>query len=256
MLLAETVITTLLIAVRISGLFISAPFFSSRLIPMRVKIGFVFLFALVVLPIVEAPPVLIKSNMMLIGALAKELLVGYLLGLMVTMVFSIIQIAGRFIDFQIGFAIVNIIDPQYGTQVPLTGQFAYIFTVLVFLTINGHHYLIMALNNSFSQIPLLYFTLSVEGVAPFLSLFYTSFLLAVQISLPVVGALFLASVALGIVARTVPQMNVFVVGMPAKILLGFLVLMLAIPAYLLLLERIFGRYLPEAVRILYLLLKG
>lgn len=245
------VIIFLLIFMRISGLFIAAPFLASRVIPRTVKVGLAFIISIVVFPLVSKPSVPLGTNVALALAVIKEVMVGYLLGLLVAFIMSAIQIAGRLMDFQMGFAMVNVVDPQYGGHVPLTGQIGYVFTLLVFLAVNGHHFLLRTLVGSFSAIPLLNFSLISTGMGAILRLFITSFVLALRIASPVMGALFLASVALGIIARTVPQMNVFVVGLPAKIVIGIAVLVLMMPVYLWSLEAIFSGSFDQVLEALF-----
>src|SRR5699024_7141617 len=129
-----------------------------------------------------------------------------------------VQIAGGFIDFQMGFAIANVIDPQTGAQSPLIGQYFYIIALLFLLSINGHHLIIDGIYNSYGFIAIDAFVpLGDESMIMYvIDTFNTMFLIAFQISIPIVGCLFLVDVALGIIARTVPQLNVFVVGLPLK----------------------------------------
>ena len=143
------------------------------------------------------------------------------------MILSAIQIAGGFIDFQMGFAIANVIDPQTGAQSPLMGQYLYTFGLLFLLSFNGHHLLIDGIYNSYRFIPIDQPWLPLgktNVVLYFVRSFSSMFVVAFQMSAPIVGSLFLVDVALGIVARTVPQLNIFVVGLPVKIIVSFLII--------------------------------
>ena len=138
-----------------------------------------------------------------------------------------IQIAGGFIDFQMGFAIANIIDPQTGAQSPLLGQFFNSLALLLLLALNGHHLLLDGIFFSYQFLPVdqLWPAFGDERLVYFVtSIFVTSFAIAFQMSVPIVATLFLVDLALGITARTVPQLNIFVVGFPIKIGVSFLVL--------------------------------
>lgn len=174
---------------------------------------------------VEAP--LFEINGAYFLLIMKEALVGILVGFIAYLILSAIQIAGGFIDFQMGFAIANVIDPQTGAQSPLTGQYFYIITLLFLLSVNGHHLLIDGVYYSYQFIPIdqAWIPFGDENMVEYVVKSFSSmFMVALQMAIPVVGSLFLVDVALGIVARTVPQLNVFVVGLPLKIGVSFIVI--------------------------------
>ena len=134
-------------------------------------------------------------------------------------------------DMQIGFGMVNVIDPMMGGQVPMMGNFFYILTALFFLMIDGHHILFKALFESYSIIPLGGFAFSATLLTNIVNVMAVTFLIGVQISIPILAALLMTEVGLGILSRTVPQMNVFVIGMPLKIGLGLLTLYFMFPVF-------------------------
>ncbi|MDF1506573.1 flagellar biosynthetic protein FliR [Robertmurraya sp. DFI.2.37] len=215
----------LLIFVRVTSFFLMMPLFSYRTIPARHKIGLGFFLAWIMFYTVEAP--LFEINGAYFLLIMKEALVGILVGFIAYLILSAIQIAGGFIDFQMGFAIANVIDPQTGAQSPLTGQYFYIITLLFLLSVNGHHLLIDGVYYSYQFIPLdqAWIPFGDENMVEYVVKSFSSmFMIALQMALPVVGSLFLVDVALGIVARTVPQLNVFVVGLPLKIGVSFIVI--------------------------------
>ncbi|KIY21526.1 flagellar biosynthetic protein FliR [Mesobacillus subterraneus] len=217
--------TFLLIFVRVTSFFLMMPLFSYRTIPATHKIGLGFMLALIMFSAIDAPELKIDSVYFML--IIKEAMVGLFIGFIAALMMSAIQIAGGFIDFQMGFAIANVIDPQTGAQSPLMGQYLSIIALLVLLTVNGHHLLMDGIFYSYNFIPIdqLMIPFGKENVAEFVLLsFNKMFLIAFQMSLPIVGTLFLVDIALGIVARTVPQLNIFVVGLPIKIGVSFLVL--------------------------------
>lgn len=127
-----------------------------------------------------------------------------------------------------GFAMANIIDPQTGAQSPLMGQFLNFLTLLVLLAINGHHLILDGIFYSYQFLPMDQFfpNFGEEGTVLFImKMFVSVFAIAFQMSAPIVATLFLVTLALGITGKTVPQMNIFVIGFPIKIAVGFLVLM-------------------------------
>lgn len=217
--------TFLLIFVRVTSFFLMMPLFSYRTIPATHKIGLSFMLAIIMFSAIDAPELKIDSVYFML--VIKEAMVGLFIGFIAALMMSAIQIAGGFIDFQMGFAIANVIDPQTGAQSPLMGQYLSIIALLVLLTVNGHHLLMDGIFYSYNFIPIdqLMIPFGNENVAEFVILsFNKMFLIAFQMSLPIVGTLFLVDIALGIVARTVPQLNIFVVGLPIKIGVSFLVL--------------------------------
>lgn len=231
----------LLILFRVSGLFISAPIFSSRNLPTTIKIGLSACLALIIFPIIPAEGVMIDSLLTFATGIIGELAIGFMFGFVSSLIFAAIQTGGQLIDTQMGFAMVNVFDPQSGIQVPLIGNFKYLLALLIFLITNSHHYFLYAIINSFYKVPLLSFAYNQAIIHYLIQSFANSFLITIQIALPVFGTLFLAEVALGIIARTVPQMNVFIVGIPAKIALGITALYLALPLYVYFLKYIFEK---------------
>jgi len=230
----------LLVLVRVTSFFLMMPLFSYRSIPASHKIGLGFFIAWIILFTLDVPALEINSTYFLL--IIKEALVGLLIGFVAYMILSAIQIAGGFIDFQMGFAIANVIDPQTGAQSPLMGQYLYTIGLLLLLTVNGHHLLLDGIFNSYRFIPLdqPWIPFGNENMVEFvIRSFNSMFVIAFQMAIPVVASLFLVDVALGIVARTVPQLNVFVVGLPLKIGVSFIVLIAVMAVILLVVSQLF-----------------
>ncbi|WP_164668982.1 flagellar biosynthetic protein FliR [Virgibacillus doumboii] len=229
----------LLIFIRVAAFFVTLPLFSYATIPTPFKIGFTFFLALIMYYTVDSSNVSIDE--MYLFLLLKEAIVGLLIGLLAYIILSAIQIAGGFIDFQMGFAIANVIDPQTGAQSPLTGQYFYIIALLFLLSVNGHHLLIDGIFYSYQLIPMDAFIPFQDGnIADFvIRTFNEMFLIAFQMAIPIVGCLFLVDVALGIIARTVPQLNVFVVGLPLKIFVSFVAILFFLSLYIVLVKTLF-----------------
>src|SRR5690625_2605566 len=204
----------ILIFVRIAAFFVTSPLFSYRTILMPFKIGFSFFLALVMASAIGTVDIAVDDMYVLL--LMKEILVGLFIGLIAYIILAAVQVAGGFIDFQMGFAIANVVDPQTGAQSPLIGQYFYIIALLFLLSVDGHHLLIDGIYFSYEFIPLdSWVPFQNETIVDFIiDTFNKMFLIAFQVSIPIVGCLFLVDVALGIIARTVPQLNVFVVGLP------------------------------------------
>lgn len=242
----------LLIFARVIAFFVTMPLFSYRTIPTSYKIGLAFFIALIFFPTYDHSSVHFEQLYLLL--LLKEVMVGLLIGLIAYMIVSAVQIAGGFIDFQMGFAIANVIDPQTGAQSPIMGQYFYMIALLFLLAVDGHHLLIDGIHYSFQLIPLDGFmSVQENGLASFtIQVFNQLFLTAFQMAIPIVGCLFLVDVALGIVARTVPQLNVFVVGLPIKIFVSFVVVLFFLPIYIILVRVLFSNMFTVMRDLMYI----
>lgn len=217
----------LLILTRIASFMVTIPLFSYRTIPNRLKIGLSFFLAIIITYALEVP--VVPLNEVYVFLIIKEATIGILIGLFAYIIFSAVQTAGSFIDFQMGFAIASVVDPQTGVQSPLVGQLFNVMALLLLLSTNAHHLMIQGVIQSFQFIPIekgVFLFGNDNLVQVVMKSFSTMFIIAFQIAFPIVGTLFLVDVALGIVARTVPQLNVFVVGLPLKIGVSFFMMLL------------------------------
>jgi flagellar biosynthetic protein FliR len=192
----------ILVFIRMTGLFVAAPIFGRRNIPSYFKIGFAFMTALILANIVSVPEEGIGQNIYDIAfIIIKEFVTGLTIGYVAYLIFTSIYLAGQLVDMQIGFGMVNVIDPTSNIQVPVTANFYFILSMLVFLMVNGHHYLIRALYDSFVQIPIGRAHFGSEALNIIVSVFGSVFVIAFKIAAPVTAAVILADVALGIMSR-------------------------------------------------------
>lgn len=233
----------LLILGRLSGLFISAPIFSSRQIPVMVK---AFLLAALAVTLASFVPIQYGLPVETLGqftvAMAVEIFIGYIIGFVVYLVLAAIQLAGQLMDMQMGFAIVNVVDPQSGSQIPLMGNLTQTLALLMYLAVDGHHYLLQAIVQSYKIIPVLGMSLSNDFYQLVVQMSVYLFVIAVKIAAPILIVTLTTDIAMGFVARTVPQMNVFIVGLPLKILVGLIALCLFLPVYLWIYSLLFDRF--------------
>ncbi|MFD2638288.1 flagellar biosynthetic protein FliR [Piscibacillus salipiscarius] len=245
----------LLLFARLAGFFMMVPFFSYRSIPMTHRIAFVVLLTWVMFFAIEIP-VLIFDGFFII-LLLKEITVGLMIGLIAYMILVAVQIAGGFIDFQMGFAIANVVDPQTGIQSPIVGQYFYIFTLLLLVSTNAHHLLLDGIYYSYEFIGMTDLISISSSSFPqlIINTFGQMFVIAFQMSIPIVGMLFLVDVSLGMIARTVPQVNVFVVGLPLKILISFAVMLIFFSFFFVLITNLF-EFMLTAMRDLMQVLGG
>lgn len=218
---------------RVSGLFISAPILNSRQLPLRIRsLIIVLLSATFAYFIPVQYDIELTSPGHFIAAMAVEIFIGYTIGFVAFIVFATVQLAGQIIDMQMGFAMVNVVDPQTGTQIPLMGNFQYLIALLLYLSVNGHHYLLQAVIQSYQYIPVLGLSLSPSFFALMVEMTVFMFVAALKIAIPMVTAILISDIAMGFIAKTVPQMNVFIVGLSLKILMGFIILLLVLPVYI------------------------
>lgn len=224
--------TYLMVLARIGGMFGFAPVFGSHNIPKQAKAALSLVLALVIFPGVSAPPGGYPENLISYAlCIGKEIGVGIVIGYVAALITVSVQLAGHLIDMQIGFGLVNIVDPISGRQITVIGQFQYIIAILLFLGTNSHHVLLTAVRESYHLVPIAEFTLSKACQTGIIALFRNMFSLAFRIAAPVTCALLLTDVVMAVLARAVPQMNVFIVGFPLKIASGLLVLAITIPVF-------------------------
>lgn len=233
----------LLIFCRITSFFVVAPLFSIKGVPSTFKIGLGFFISFIVF-LTYGVNQTVALNADYILLIFREVLMGLLLGFIVYLGFTVVQTAGALMDLQIGFAMANIVDPLTGISSPLLGNFKYMLMIMIFLSMNGHHYLLSGLMDSYNWMPLsneLFSRLYDGSVTDFLTRAVAhTFVLALQVAAPLTIAMFLTDVGLGFLAKTAPQYNVFVIGMPLKLIIGMFVLLLLMPSFSALFERLFA----------------
>lgn len=232
----------LLMLTRVTGLFVMAPFFGSLNIPQTIRVGAAVACSLAIFPMVDGLGVVPAPETVLgfAAAVVRELFIGWLVGFVAFVSFAVINMAGKMMDMQVGFSIVNVMDPTSGQQIPLIGSFLYNLGLIVFLVTNGHHVLISALVESFRSVPLLAMNPDASLVEAVVRFTVSIFSTGVQIAIPVTFAELMTNVGLGILARTMPQLNIFVVGIPMHIIIGLGVLSIVIPFYVLFLDVVFN----------------
>lgn len=222
----------ILIIVRMTGIFVIAPIFGARNLPTYFKIGFAFMTSLIVSSTIAPVQINLNNSLIMFSVMIfKELAVGFIIGFVAYIIFTAIYIAGQIIDMQIGFGVVNIMDPMSNIQVPITGNFYYILTLLIFLMIDGHHFLIAALFKSYEILPIGSAVVTNELLSTMIRLFTDMFIIGFKISAPILMTILITDVGLGILTKTMPQLNVFIVGMPLKIFIGLVIMVITIPAF-------------------------
>jgi flagellar biosynthetic protein FliR len=213
--------TYLLVLLRISIFLFMFPIFSSPVFPATLKMGFAMVMSLLFYSVVPVDLTRFPMDVISTGLLVlAELMVGLALGLCLRIFFGSVQLAGQVIGFQMGFAMINVVDPQSGANVSIMDQIGYWVCVVVFLIINGHHIIISAMINSFELVPIGVFVMQKMLMLKLLDLSGVLFVVAIKIGAPVIAALFFVSVGFGLVSKFAPQMNVMIVAFPLKIVVG------------------------------------
>lgn len=231
----------LLVFVRMTGLFVIAPIFGRRNIPTYLKIGFSFFITLILVNTTAIKAVQYDGSLLSYVLLAvKEFIVGISIGFVSYMVFTAIYVAGEIIDMQIGFGVVNVIDPVSNIQVPVTSNLYFILSMLLLFSVNGHHVIIKTLFDSFSSLPPGSSVFDASLSDGLIKLFATVFMTGFKIAAPVVAVIIVTDVALGTISRMVPQLNIFVIGMPLKIFLGLFIVLITIPIFITIMNFIFN----------------
>jgi flagellar biosynthetic protein FliR len=226
----DQVVLLFFIMVRVSAILFSMPFLSARNVPLLLKTGLALTVSLMLMPQLSVTaPTLPSSPIGFAIGVASEVGIGLIIGLAVQLLFVGIQMAGQIAGFQMGFAIANVVDPVSSIQIPMLSQFLYLFSMVLFLSLDLHHHFLKALVDGFAIIPLWGATFNGSIFELMMKLTSNIFIIAVKIGAPVIVAMLLTSVALGLIARTVPQMQIFIVAMPLKIILGLIFLGLSIP---------------------------
>lgn len=219
----------LLAVTRITSFIAVAPLFSNRSVPAWSKIAIGLFLGAVVTPFAGNPRLLELDALSFALLLAEETLVGLALGIVANLIFSAVMIGGQMMDVSMGFAMSNLFDPASQVQSTLMGRFLNLLALMMLLTMDGHHSMILALSASFELVPAAGINLEPLVTQKIVSIFTGMFLLAFKLASPVLAVVLVSEIALGLVARTVPQLNVFILGFPLRIGLGVLVLALIMP---------------------------
>lgn len=222
--------TFLFVLVRTGAIMMTAPIFGAFNIPMQVKLGFILLIALLITPLTPAVP-MPQAMTGIIVSLTGEILIGAAIGLAMKFIFTGIEYAGQVASFQMGIGMASAYDPINSAQVTVLGKLLSILVLLIFLTVNGHLMVIMALKKSFDVIPPYGLTLT-GGLMESLIVFSKEiFILGLKFSAPVLAILIFINVAMGIMARTVPQLNMFAIGFAITITVGFVMILISLPVF-------------------------
>ena len=222
----------LLLFIRVTAIVVSSPIFGRKQLPNNLKIGLCLMITYIVFSAHPAITSIVYDGIVGYALLCiKELMFGLVLGYVTTLFFSLVETAGYVMDMQMGFGMVNVFDVQNNVSVPVTGSLLNIIMLISFFAVNGHLKLIQLLIGTFDAIPVGSVVIAKEIGLVAVEVFSLAFVLSINVAMPMVAAGLLSELFMGVILRTVPQMNMFVVGIPLKIILGLLVLSIMLPLY-------------------------
>lgn len=220
------------VLVRISAMVAVAPVFGAGQVPAQVKVGLSLIISLVLLPVAEPSlaRTLPDTLFTLVAPIAGQAVIGLLLGFVISLVLVAMQMAGGLLDLQVGFSLAQVLNPTLGEMVTPLAQFQYLYALLLFLLANGHYILLSALAHSFAILPVSTLDLGSGSLLRFFSdITFATLVSGIRIAAPAAGVLLVMDVSLAFLARAVPQMNVYFVGMPAKVFVGLAILVVVLP---------------------------
>ena len=231
-----------LIVFRVGGLIFASPIFGRVKIPAIAKIAFItslgFLF-FTIFP--QTEPLVFSSVMGFVLLAAMELLLGMALAFVTNIFFSLVSFtAGQLIDMQIGFGIVNVFDIQNNTQIPMMGNLLNLMMLMMFFAVNGHLRLIELVFLTMEGLPIGTPVLSAAVGYMAVQVFVRAFLLGVMMALPILASGLTLEIAFGMMMRAVPQIHMFVVGIPLKVIVGLVVFMFSLPVFIGFTNRVFS----------------
>ena len=228
---ASQLLAFILVLVRVSGIISTAPVFGSSNIPPQIKVVLSLMLALILYPFIPLITVYPDRPDHYIMLIASEMLIGLVLGIIARFLFGAVEFAGTVIGFQMGLGMAMVFDPQSQEQISLVGRFENATATLIFLAMDGHLIVLQALVRSYSVLPPGGASISRPLVENLTELSASVFVIGLQIGAPLIVALFLANAVVGLLARSVPQIQVFVVGFPLTLMLGFLFLFFGMPFF-------------------------
>jgi flagellar biosynthesis protein FliR len=231
LLTTSTILLFLLMLVRISGMMVAAPFFSQMGVPTQLKVGIAVTLTLILFPLYSAKAHIPTSDLWGFSwIVGQEFVIGMLLGFVANMLFSAVQMAGYHVTTQMGLGIAQVVDPISQEQAPIMAQFYFILAILLFMSLNIHHSLIVAVAKSFEMIPLSTGFVNFGLItARFMVLAGDLFRLSLMLVMPVIGTMLVLEVALAFMAKIMPQMNIFMVALPLKVGVALILIYLTLP---------------------------
>jgi flagellar biosynthetic protein FliR len=246
-----------LVLIRTMAIVMSLPAFGSKTVPTIVKAGLCMAISMLIFPtIVFNGFSLPHETLSLMLIILREIGIGLLIGYLAHLVFAGIHVGGQMIGYQMGFGVVNVLDPQSNSQLSIIAVFQNLMAMLLFLALNVHHILIQSIADSFQLIPLAAGQYPLAIMGQLVEAAGELFLVAIKIGAPMMAVLLFTNVSMGVIAKTVPQMNVFIVAFPLQIGVGLIMLGLSLPMTMKLFQGIFHSLEGQIGTLLHLIRVG
>lgn len=214
---------------RVFGVILAEPVLGNRSVPVPVKVGFAVFVTLVIAPVLPPMPAVDPASAAGVLIAVQQLLIGLAMGFTIRIALTAAEMAGQLAGLQMGLGFAVFFDPQSSAQTAVVGQFVGLFAILIFLSTNGHALVVTALAESFTALPVSTAPLNPLGLSLLVEWGAVIFEAGLLIALPVIAALLIANIAVGIMTRAAPQLNLFAVGFPITLMTGFVALYLAVP---------------------------
>jgi len=213
---------------RVAALVSSAPILNSQLVPVKIRLGIAIAITIVIVPILPPVPSIEPFSAEAILITLQQILIGLAMGLALQLVFAMFVIGGQIIAYQMGLGFASMVDPQSGTQVPVVSQFYVIIITLLFFSMNGHLMLIQSVHDSFFSMPIGPTGIGLDGVWSLLLWSSKMYVGAVKIALPAIASIMLINFTFAVVTRSAPQFNIFSIGFPITMVMGFFIIMVTL----------------------------
>lgn len=242
----------LLIVARIAGIFVEAPVFNSRTIPMAIKTALIIWLSILIWFVVPTTPLMPSSTMHFVSLLIGQFLIGVIIGFIINIIFLAFQAAGEIIDMQMGLSVAQALDPVFGAVISIIGRLTFNVALIIFLVVNGHHMILSALHQSFTIVPVgaLPNLLNPSITGQVIDLGRMLWLTAFQLAGPAILMIFLLDFSFGIVSRVAPQVNVFMLGFQIKPSLGLIAILFTLPFWVKIISKTMETMGGEVIRVL------
>ncbi|MFO7551074.1 MAG: flagellar biosynthetic protein FliR [Haliea sp.] len=214
---------------RIAAMFMVAPLFGARYIPLRIRVALALACALVLFPMLPPPPAVLPFSLQGLVLAAQQVLIGIAMGFILQLVFDAIVIGIQTVSMSMGLGFAIFVDNQHGAQVPVLSQLHLLIAMLLFLAFDGHLMLVQLLADSFRILPVGGGGLNADAFWLVASLGTTLFVGALKVALPAATAVLIVNLSIGVISRAAPTLNLFAIGLPLTMLVGFLVLIATLP---------------------------
>jgi len=216
---------------RVLGVISSAPLFSNGAVPIRIRVAFGIALSMAVIPVLPAAPPIDPGSGLGVAVFVQQILIGMAMGFIMRMVFAAVDMAGELIGLQMGLSFATFFDPQTSGQTNVLAEFLGLLATLIFLAVGGHLMMIEVMVRSFEWMPIRADPFKAMGWAEAAGAGALMFAAGLLLALPLITALLITNIAMGVLTRAAPQINLFAVGFPITMTAGFVVLMLSLDAF-------------------------